>query len=105
MSKKKKTPKKTPGFCYFIPVDGFIKGHGHRVSVVYENESGHRPTGTWPYHGKVGEVLPYFWGQTYEEAIEACDLANARMGIDKVEAQRIVASSMMLGMMPQGVAS
>ncbi|KKK60702.1 hypothetical protein LCGC14_3021740, partial [marine sediment metagenome] len=42
------TPKR---FCYFIPTEALIPDHGYRVSIVFEDEPGHSPTGTWPYSG------------------------------------------------------
>lgn len=83
-----------PRFCYYIPPDGYIEGHGYRVSIVVENEAGHRPTGTWPYTGAVGESLPWFWGDDYEGAKQEALEANARMGLSEIAADLIVASSM-----------
>ena len=85
--------------CYYVPADAFIEGCGWRPSVVVENEPGHCPTGTWPYHGRVGETLPYFWGddpspEGYDKACAAADSVNERMGISKKDAFEIVTSSM-----------
>ncbi len=83
--------------CYWIPIDGLIEGEGYRVSVVKENQSGHIPTGHWPYDGRVGQQMPYFWGKTYDKAIEQCKAANARLGLTTEDVDFIMASSMRLG--------
>lgn len=80
--------------CYYIPADAFIEGRGYRVSVVFENQPGHHPTGTWPYNGRVGEKLPYFWGDDYEGAKRICVAQNEQMGIGEEDAFDIVTSSM-----------
>jgi hypothetical protein len=86
-------------FCYYIPADSFVEGHGYRVSIVVEDEAGHSPTGTWPYHGRVGETMPWFWGGTsasgksYGQAKEAAAAQNARLGLTPRAAADIVSSS------------
>jgi len=80
-------------FCYHVPADGFIEGRGYRASIVIENESGHYPTGTWPYEGKLGQVAPYFWGMTLDEAKAVCVAQNKRMGVSERDAVAIVSSS------------
>jgi hypothetical protein len=80
--------------CYYVPADAYVEGQGWRASVVREGESGHHPTGTWPYTGAVNQTMPYFWGHDYEEAkAEAAEL-NERMGISAADASAIVTSSM-----------
>lgn len=79
--------------CYYIPADAFIEGHGYRVSVVFEGEAGHSPTGTWPYTGAHGEKLPWFWGQTRTEAEEIAQRENSRMGLSAADVGDIVTSS------------
>lgn len=75
-------------WCYFIPPDGFVKGKGFRVSIVFENESGHYPTGG---DGKD----PWFWGMTYEEAEEtAAEQNETKLGLTASDVWHIVASSM-----------
>lgn len=81
-------------FCYFIPADAFLPGHGYRVSIVIENEPGHFPTGDWPYEGKVGQRVPWFWGMTYEAACRIADEQNEKqLGLTKEEAFKILGSS------------
>lgn len=97
MTEKKKSEEGR--FCYFIPMGSFIHGRGWRVSIVRENESGHFPTGSWPYSGRPGETLPYFWGDPdnpndLESAEEVCSKMNERMGLSKQDVVKIVSSSM-----------
>ena len=87
----------TGRFCYFVPLDGYVEDHGYRVSIVFENEEGHRPSGNWPYSGKVGEVLPWFWGHDYEKACEMASKKNQEIGLSALEATIIVGRSMNLG--------
>lgn len=82
---------------YYVPVDGYDDEHGFRVSVVTENEPGHRPTGTWPYTGVVGETRPYFWGHDYDAACAIADKQNTCLGITKEQATLILASSIKAG--------
>lgn len=84
----------------FIPVDGYVEGHGWRVSLVIEGEAFHRPTGNWPYHGKRDEVMPWFWGDglSYVEALKLCDEHNERRaGISRKDAALIIGRSMVAG--------
>lgn len=81
-------------FCYYVPESGYIEGEGYRASMVVEGEAGHHPTGTWPYHGEEGEIMPWFWGKTLEEAREVARQQNERIGLTEREADLIVASSM-----------
>lgn len=80
--------------CVFIPLDGYVEGHGWRVSIVVENEGGHCPTGTWPYTGKAGESMPWFWGPSYQDAKDTADEYNRQLGIEPHDAAKIVLSSM-----------
>jgi hypothetical protein len=88
--------------CYYIPRDSFIEGRGYRVAVVTEDEPGYMLTGTWPYTGKGGETLPYFWGKrdepdsdaNYKLACESAAQMNVRMGLDDKAVMKIIASSM-----------
>jgi len=66
----------TRRYCYFIPLDGFVEGHGWRPSVVFEGEPGHYPNGDWPYEGKPGQRNPWFWGPDYETAVRMADEMN-----------------------------
>ena len=73
-------------WCYFIPRDAFVKGQGFKVSIVFEGEIGHFPTGT-------KDKAPWFWGMTYEEAEEAAALANERLGFSANDVWAIVSSA------------
>ena len=86
----------TRRWCYYVSAEGYVEGHGYRVSIVFEHESGHYPTGddAW-IAGDHGKRKPWFWGHTYEEARRACEEVNrARLGLTPKEAALIVASSM-----------
>lgn len=78
----------------YIPRDGFVPGRGWRVSLVVEGEHEHRPTGTWPYTGAIGEQLPWFWGNDYAAAVERASYYNMLMGISEADALAIVTASM-----------
>lgn len=84
----------TRRWCYFIPTDAYVEGAGFRVSLVFEKESGHFPTGDWPYEGKVGQKAPWFWGHDLKEARAIAEESNEKLGISAKEAAIIVASSM-----------
>ena len=87
--------KKAPRVVAFVPADADRDERGRfRVSLVVEGENGHRPTGTWPYHGKIGETLPWFWGPTLADAEKAAEQYNEDRGIPREEAFGIVARSM-----------
>lgn len=81
-------------FCYYVDETFYVQDHGFRPSIVIEGEKGHYPTGTWPYNGKVGETMPYFWGHDIAGARKACDAANAQLGVSREDALKIVISSM-----------
>lgn len=82
-------------YCYAIPAEAYVDGHGFRVSIAIEHEKGHYPTGddAW-IEGDGAARKPWFWGETYEEARKVCEEANARMGITPKDAALIVASTM-----------
>lgn len=87
----------TRRFCYVIPMDAYIEGHGFRVSIAIENEKGHYPTGdlrTLEGDYSDGATMPWFWGETYEEAKLVCDEQNARLGYTPEEAFKIVCTTM-----------
>lgn len=81
-------------FCYYIPIDSFIKDRGFRVSIVTENQPGHQPTGDWPYEAKLGQKLPWFWGMEYELAKELCSRSNEELGLSEADVLEIINSSM-----------
>lgn len=79
----------------FIPLDAFIEGAGWRVSLVYEDEDGHYPTGTWPYDGKPGKTCPWFVpGPSHAEAEEQVAQMNETRGVSRKEADLTVMKSM-----------
>jgi hypothetical protein len=80
--------------CYFIPTDGHVPDHGYRVSIVVEGKAGHQPTGTWPYSGKPGESMPYFWGDDFDKAEATAKMMNERRGLTERDVTEIVSSSM-----------
>lgn len=83
-----------PRAVAFIPDDGFVPDHGWRVAFVREGEAGYRPTGNWPYHGHVGEVLPWFWGFDRAEAERRAEAYNTERGLDKETVAEIILRSM-----------
>lgn len=86
--------KKQPRIVAYVGPDTYVEGAGYRVSLVVEGEHGHHPTGTWPYHGGVGETRPWFWGPTLEDAERAAVQYNEQRGISAKDAAVIVALSM-----------
>jgi hypothetical protein len=76
-------------WCYYVPDDANYDGNGFVPSLVVEDVPGHVPmTGSG-----VG-ASPWYWGKTIEDAREACERKNVKLGISKVSAAEIVASSM-----------
>ena len=101
MTTEQKTSTTTPEaprgrWVYFIAAEDFVEGSGFMVSTVHENESGRRLTGDWPYNGKAGERLPYFWGKTFREAEEIAKKKNLERGISIQDQILIVLASMNL---------
>jgi hypothetical protein len=83
-------------WCYWIPADGYVEGHGYRVSIVVEYEAGHYPTGdnAW-IAGDHGKRKPWFWGHDYDAARKvADDLNQERHGLSPKDAALLVATSM-----------
>lgn len=89
-------------WCFDIPESSHVEGYGYRVSIVFEREPGHFPTGTWPFTGAPGEKLPWFCGPTLAEAQAQAAEMNEQLGIDEREAVKIVASSMGSGARKRG---
>lgn len=85
---------KSPRRCYFIPADAYVEGHGFRVALVTEDEPGYVLTGTWPYTGKSGETMPYFWGHEYAAACEVAEQQNVKMGLTPADVNAILCSSL-----------
>ena len=78
----------------YIPPDGYVEGQGYRVSFVVEGEDGHRPTGNWPYTGRAGEAMPWFWGHDLKGAQQIATEYNAERGVTREEADLIITRSM-----------
>jgi len=53
---------RTRRWCYYIPEGNYVEGQGYRVSIVFEYESGHYPTGdnAW-IEGDKSKRKPWFW--------------------------------------------
>jgi hypothetical protein len=80
--------------CWYVPdVGAYYEGLGFRLSIVNEFERSHTPNGTWPYHGHVGETLPYAQ-PTIELAKEMATRLNERLGLTERDCYEIVARSM-----------
>lgn len=85
--------KKTP--VYFVDEMMYVEEKkAFRVAIVIAGEDCYHPTGNWPYHGHVGETMPYFFGPTIEKAREAVEHLNARIGVTPEIANVIVMRSM-----------
>ena len=87
---------RTRRWCYWIPAEGYVEGHGYRVSIVFEYEAGHYPTGddAW-IAGDPGKRKPWFWGHDLTAAKKiAEDMNQQRLGLSPREAADIVTTSM-----------
>ena len=86
----------TRRWCYWIPADGYVEGHGYRVSIVFEYESGHYPTGDDAFlAGDYSKRKPWFWGHDLEAARKTAEGMNRdRLGLSPREAMHIVTTSM-----------
>jgi hypothetical protein len=79
-----------------MPADQDPKEHGGYVpSMVVADRTGHNPL-----TGQGEGSAPYIWGDTLEEAQNQVEIQNSRIGVNTVEAQRIVDSSMFPGARP-----
>ena len=83
-----------PRTIVYVGPDTYIEGRGYRVSVVKEGETGHHPTGNWPYDVSKGHTLPWFWGPTLEEAEATAIEHNRKMGVEPIDAEMMVMQSM-----------
>lgn len=86
----------TRRWCYWIPADGYVEGQGYRVSIVFEYEGGHFPTGdnAW-IAGDHGKRKPWFWGHDYQAARKVAeDMNRDRLGLSSRDAAHIVTTSM-----------
>jgi hypothetical protein len=82
-------------YCFYIPANGFVEGHGFVPSMVTENEPGHAPL-----TGNGAHASPWYWGMTYDKARAVADQANANLGLTPDDVAAIIASS--LGASPEG---
>ena len=83
-------------WCYWIPADGYVEGHGYRVAIVFEHEPGFYFTGddAW-IAGDASKRKPWFWGENYDEARKVAEGMNRdRLGLSPREAADIVTTSM-----------
>jgi hypothetical protein len=77
-----------PRWCYYVPSEQ-RNSHGFIPSVVREGEGGHSPM-----IGNGAFAVPWYWGQTHEEAERVCAQANAELGLSEEDVIDIVSSSM-----------
>ena len=97
-TKRTATKSKTPAvatkprrYAYWPAGDAPIPGQGWRLSIVYEGERGHHPTGQWPNDGT--GVMPYFLKGTWDQAVESCYELNSRHGVDRETTRFIITES------------
>lgn len=86
----------TRRWCYWIPATGYVEGKGYRVSIVFEYEGGHFPTGddAW-IAGDHGKQKPWFWGHDYAAACKVAeDMNRDRLKLSPKDAALIVTTSM-----------
>lgn len=88
-------------FIVWVPDDALVEGHGYRPSFVFEDIPGHVPNGTWPYSGKVGESVPWFWGFDLVKAQGIARAYNDRLGIS-LEREAEILKSSILASVPHG---
>ncbi len=83
----------TGRFIYWVDPASWVKGKGHRVSIVVEGERGHYPTGS-------ADKEPWWWGDRQDEArsLELAEQtaleANTRRGFTEEQVMQILMSSM-----------
>lgn len=94
-----RTAKPDPKARMILHVDEtmYVEGHGFRPVFVVEGEDGYRDNGTWPYEGKNGQTMPWFFGHTIEMARKLVREHNERLGVSEEEAFKIVARNMARG--------
>lgn len=92
--------EREPRVCAYIPADAFDEGQdGYRVSFVKEGESGHFPTGVWPYDPR--KPKPWFWGPSFREAKAAAKEYNKQLGLSEDDVNEIRTSSLKAGFKEQ----
>ncbi len=81
-------------WCFYInPTQDPAEHGGYVPSVVEHGKPGH-----WPMMGRDELAQPWVWGATLKEAEVACEEMNAEHGMSKLDAIKIVLSSMGAGM-------
>lgn len=76
--------------CFFVDPESYVEGKGYIPSLITEGEPGHAPlTGDPAKH-----QTPWYWGQTYEEAVNICKAQNEQMGLTPDDVMDIIGSSM-----------
>jgi len=76
-------------YAYTIVVES-VDGDGNYIPcIAVENESGY-----YPMSGRGSCSVPWKWGKDYKVACEIADRMNERMGLTRVEAYKIITSSM-----------
>jgi hypothetical protein len=79
-------------WCYYVnPTQDPAEHGGYVPSVVEAGKPGY-----WPLIGREGGQ-PWIWGTSLQEAEATCESLNAGRGLAKVDAIRIVLSSMGAG--------
>lgn len=95
----------TRRWCYVIPAENFVEGHGFRVSIAIEHKGGHWPTGSLDVLSDdravvraayaAGKGAPWFWGITFDEAKQVCkEMNESKLGYSERDVALIVASTM-----------
>lgn len=97
MARKNADPKPHARIILFVDETMLVEGKGYRPVFVVEGEPGYRENGTWPYEGKAGQTLPWFYGPAFADAQKAVAAHNERLGVTGEEAWGIVARSMSAG--------
>ena len=76
-------------FCYYVDPTQARRPEGFIPSAVFEDDPGH-----YPMLGNGPGSAPWYWGETIEEAKEACREENDRLGLSEQDVADIIASSM-----------
>lgn len=77
-------------FCYFVQRTNYDKEKGYMALMGIEGE-----TGYYPMSGDSKKLQePWYWGHDFKIAEQCADEKNEAMGIDKLEATKIVLGTM-----------
>jgi len=71
-------------FAYVIPVEGYVEGKGYNVGIAVKGQLGYYKT-------------DWFWDCDYKTACKLANEKNEKLGLTKVEAFKIVCSTMLAG--------